>query len=926
MQFLERANNFSVKMGQSMCILNHSASPTAKDKEFLEISKNASVLLANRAEARFQLGDVSGAIIDAAASTFIDQSYKKAAFRLIKAYHSWHESSKSSWCTTNYLLSSMGECHSFWIQTTLASALVRIWPSFRRTSLFRSSLQCDSTSPIPDLWWEKSGFIQTLYHMKSAQPVSVSHAGTWIDMKSKANKHFNSRQFELARDGYSRALQDLDITNLVDTLIECSKSSLQITGDCSRALMYATVAIVLQPSSTASWLARTRVMEKLRRFDEALECCKAARKTVTGTKQILRDIVLNDIEAMEMTIRPKLGKAQAQQMVASKNNKSPSSRKMLKDIEASEKAITSKLAKASEDKSMTTIQPQEMPLDEVITSTIKVAISMSQPTNRMYIPQRIEQMWLGISAQDHIRMFGTKLKPMPNLRDEFIKYSDGWPAGLDTWQGREYLDKIYQYVRVLPFAPQILFRNSMRGLPDQRQLEWRLGVGRYFEPWFRWVKSYPPLGSIRPEYPEAWNGYTYSVRHDFSNSVHPIVTLQKATTHVAIGFVDLGILLVADLEDDPTGNSAPVSFVGYELSAVAVAKTIVIWQMLCDKSTSPSAVLQVWFSLGWTQPALEAFRKAVSAARGSAQYAVAEDQVKNILDHWAASKGVKISKARRNLSAKKLSMTGNDNSFIGFLERRKDRLALTQYDLTGDFGLQGESATAGSITFFDCPKGTPAPLLEENMFSSLDFGEVVRESQACATDVVSAAENLYLGRVRRLADWATTGVVTVTLHCQKVETAVADAIHKLSPRTMSWSNIMDYMSYPEFHKLVRACSLGQSTTHYGYSMKWDNRVFGTSLLDFEYAKNKMECARIIQSSNIEMVKMYKSLGWDKYLRLPVPEDPRTTVQRRISRRYHETWVKYFFSESDCRQFSHSSAPPVPLAESGFTNILLTWKY
>ena len=67
-----------------MCILNRSASPTAEEKEFLEISKNTSVLLVNRAEARFQLGDVSGAIIDAAASTFIDQSYKKPHSNLLK--------------------------------------------------------------------------------------------------------------------------------------------------------------------------------------------------------------------------------------------------------------------------------------------------------------------------------------------------------------------------------------------------------------------------------------------------------------------------------------------------------------------------------------------------------------------------------------------------------------------------------------------------------------------------------------------------------------------------------------------------------------------------------------------------------------------------------------------------------------------------
>ena len=164
-----------------------------KDKEWQEVSSCASVLLSNRAESRLQLGDLSGAVVDAAVSIVLDSNYKKAAFKLVKAYARWQEARP---CADNkYRLTA----------NALASFFSRRWPSLRRTSLFRS-LQCDLQSDPHDLWWEEHDFIEILHPTTSSLSVSVPCAGAWRDMKSEANKNFNSKRFELARDGYSRAL------------------------------------------------------------------------------------------------------------------------------------------------------------------------------------------------------------------------------------------------------------------------------------------------------------------------------------------------------------------------------------------------------------------------------------------------------------------------------------------------------------------------------------------------------------------------------------------------------------------------------------------------------------------------------------------------------------------------------------------------
>ena len=54
--------------------------------------------------------------------------------------------------------------------------------------------------------------------------------------------------------------------------------------------------------------------------------------------------------------------------------------------------------------------------------------------------------------------------------------------------------------------------------------------------------------------------------------------LAFGTTHVAVGFVDLGALSAYRIEQDVMPG--PLRWVGYEASPYAVAKTLVVAQML----------------------------------------------------------------------------------------------------------------------------------------------------------------------------------------------------------------------------------------------------------------------------------------------------------------------------------------------------------
>ena len=61
--------------------------------------------------------------------------------------------------------------------------------------------------------------------------------------------------------------------------------------------------------------------------------------------------------------------------------------------------------------------------------------------------------------------------------------------------------------------------------------------------------------------------------------------------------------------------------------------------------------------------------------------------------------------------------------------------------------------------------------------------------------------------------------------------SVAPAVLAATPTSMSWSNIPDYMSPRDFHKLAAACA-GDRTVHFLHTMNWPYDVIGGTIVDY----------------------------------------------------------------------------------------------
>ena len=111
--------------------------------------------------------------------------------------------------------------------------------------------------------------------------------------------------------------------------------------------------------------------------------------------------------------------------------------------------------------------------------------------------------------------------------------------------------------------------------------------------------------------------------------------LQTGCNHVAVGLIDLGILLACELKSGSecsgisAGSTQEFTFYGYERNPHSVAKSRVIWQIACTPSAAHAskdidaadslycdparAVLQIWFSSTWSVSCSLVFHDAVAS-------------------------------------------------------------------------------------------------------------------------------------------------------------------------------------------------------------------------------------------------------------------------------------------------------------------------
>ncbi|CAJ1962286.1 unnamed protein product [Cylindrotheca closterium] len=371
--------------------------------------------------------------------------------------------------------------------------------------------------------------------------------------------------------------------------------------------------------------------------------------------------------------------------------------------------------------------------------------------------------------------------------------------------------------------------------------------------------------------------------------------------------------------------NGPLCFLGIEMSPYAVAKTLVVWEMLLQSQEQHHlrSVMQVWFSTTWEEETMEMAKQALANLCQSDEKR--HPKVTGLLRHWKDAGKMPLQNARTQWE----NRSTNERSFVSHFLRKQDRIAMAKYELTGDFGIKpGGNPTCGNIIMLDCPEGTAPLSRDETVFSCLNWAAIA-SSLYPNTPVIETAENYVTERLSKVAGWARLGRVTLKLVCDDVQNMI-ESIAASKPWTMSWSNVLDYIDYADFHRLARACSIHGDTLHFGYSMNWPTNVFGVNIIDFPRRDLADFRKKVLENANHCVEMQYTMLGWQKYLRLPPPTNPINTTCSMLEMGQYKTWADYFFGigrlQGPCEVGNVEHAFGSPLSPTGSCTVSFTWTY
>lgn len=408
--------------------------------------------------------------------------------------------------------------------------------------------------------------------------------------------------------------------------------------------------------------------------------------------------------------------------------------------------------------------------------------------------------------------------------------------------------------------------------------------------------------------------YEFSIHHSFSNARARKERFETGRVHVAVGFVDLSLLLEMDLVRGD--NPGPFHFVGYEASVFSVAKTMVIAEMLRRKDPEIiDAILQVWYSSCWSEDTLKIFRLAVSEAIEVCK----DDKVIELLSHWSKVEPKSIDYARQQW-LKKIDTSIFDPAVNALDKKARNRLC--QYFLTG----QLLPAAFASIAMFELPKKFGSSRSrDESCFHSLDITNFMNATKQNNGDFVAGAIGLMSYNITQLHEFVSGGEVAITIKPPTIVSIdspqVMAEISAMSPYTISWNNCLDYMPTKEFHRLARACSAAEDTVHYGYSMNWPADVFGASCLTYPVGEVTQ---KLLDNARHSLSMLYALRGMKGLLKCPSIDNPINVMDHLCRIEAYKHWIKKFFQ----------GVPNVAQTEPSFysvfdrasTALFFTWSY
>ncbi|KAA8491107.1 hypothetical protein FVE85_4524 [Porphyridium purpureum] len=674
----------------------------------------------------------------------------------------------------------------------------------------------------------------------------------WEEHRKRAKALFACGSFNAARRLFLMELVECYAGSsrlLANIFLHLGQVHESVKNDAD-ALMFATVSCVLDPKIVAPWIQRCRLVEKLGYPVESRD----------WLERLLIQVKSGALPTDMLSVKALFVDA----------------------CEAELERLNSLREKKDRDLEETITQA-----DDHLTHALAIAVHQREAYKKA--------AWL-VRCLQLVSIF-PEGRACPAIHEEISADAALWPVGIDGAYANKILSWAYLAASIRPWLDAICLGTGRWDL-DLNYLQQRWHGLKAVELVRERSKAGPlKFGEVIDWATETGGRELHDVRirMNFANEAsNPLCSFKQGTTHVSVGFNDLSELLSCPLEPPDLvhegGNGCdhkPFRFVGFEVSEFSVAKSLVVEAMLCDTAVPLVHVLQVWYSTAWTVSALASFRAACGRMLAVRSCSL-DEKVVSFLRWWLSEEPVSIQASRQKWFAMVDKEMRHAFMYACSFRRKKDRSSLVRYFADGEVGVRQSEDTdlVGSLTYWN-ERDRGGRLDMTDLFATIPMRTLV-ENMGEGRDIYDIAVHVKMSELARLRDLLCRGAITVELHRGMVTPDDAELVGRIAalrPFSMSWSNVVDYVSMAQFHEM--APTFG-AKRHFGYFMNWIAKVYGTCAAD--YCQDESGRALLHKVMETELAVRRHPL-----VKQPPLDDGLNVLGHALSARMQPFWIKYFES-------------------------------
>lgn len=537
-----------------------------------------------------------------------------------------------------------------------------------------------------------------------------------------------------------------------------------------------------------------------------------------------------------------------------------------------------------------------------------------------------------LSTAQQVEMFGMHFVPIKPLKPQTLKSVACGVAKRGKW-----VNAITSAGFGLCCGLPHLMIPGLYAEGSEPPMDWmqkRLGAIRTVERFNWWEEAC--IGDVDPTPPPA---YVAAKHYALKNQVEfPMSWLAGDMLLVghAMGLESIADIVPSTLPAEGGGQNV-MTVTGVELDAFNAAACRVLWRVVRDCGNE-EFLLQLLYSTTWSPAAFQAFQTAARAELADvndARSARASDALLAHLERWASAAPAPLAEARAHHHAR-LDRCPDGTAATGcwMLKAERDRCEVLAYELTGDMPpmrTPTEARVASLLLADRSDDEMNAHAEPASVFPTLPLNALSADGDNVAgLSFMTRVERALRRRCAQLISVSASGAVCAQFVHGDIST-IAPAMQLQGLHTVVWSNLCDYMSFEEFHKLARSVG-SEGVVHHMHSMNWMNYVFGANLIDTYRMKEGRKKA-VLELVKYGM-KMQK-LMLDKYnlsgvFRIPLPENPINTASHPLVFKLGYNWASTFAIAGRKRGFCNAqllgTQPVIPLSRTGECTIHLLVTY